>query len=331
MGLFRKKPVVIEASQWFKNGDHPQDHLPIGYENPSTKDLERYDDYKQTEGKVVRYYRRPDVSGDSLCEQCGKPHHVHGWIDTLEQGHRVCPGDWIIQGIKGEYYPCKPDIFAATYEPSDEQPAAFPERDPSKPAEQQGLFRKFAIRRVDGSDAPGGKHYGCRYFVLDLNHDAHAPAAMLAYAAACKTTHPQLAADIEAEFGEQPAAQPAAIEVRRHMKSGKNYEVLMHATTENNGKDAVVYRGGDGRVWVRPATEFYEKFEVVDPAFPESEQPAAQTTVPDKILAEALKIADEVQAIKYYRNRKRCTLREAWDTVRAARTAAPSPQGGDKT
>jgi hypothetical protein len=40
----------------------------------------------------------------------------HGWIDTLEGGHIVCPGDWIITGVVGELYPCKPDIFEATYE-----------------------------------------------------------------------------------------------------------------------------------------------------------------------------------------------------------------------
>ncbi len=113
---FRKKPVVIEATQWFKNGDHPEDHAP--FVGSTDQDRQRYDDYLQHEGKVVRYYRHPDVPGASLCEQCGKPHHVHGWIDTLEQGHRVCPGDWIITGVKGERYPCKPDIFAATYEPA---------------------------------------------------------------------------------------------------------------------------------------------------------------------------------------------------------------------
>jgi len=42
--------------------------------------------------------------------------HNHGWIDTLEGGHIVCPGDWIITGVKGENYPCKPDIFEATYD-----------------------------------------------------------------------------------------------------------------------------------------------------------------------------------------------------------------------
>lgn len=81
------------------------------------------------------------------------------------------------------------------------------ERDPSKPAKQQGMFRKFDVRRVDSSDAPGGKHYGCRYFVLDLDHDAYAPAAMRTYAAECKVTHSQLAADIESEFGAQTKAE----------------------------------------------------------------------------------------------------------------------------
>lgn len=74
--------------------------------------------------------------------------------------------------------------------------APFPERDPAISAEGQGLFRKFEVRRVDGGDAPGGKHEGCRYFVLDLDHDPHAHAAMAAYAAECGATQPLLAEDI---------------------------------------------------------------------------------------------------------------------------------------
>ena len=70
---YRKKPVVIEATQWFKDGDHPE-------VNP-----------------------HPDVVGN-------------GWVGTLEGGHIVSPGDWIITGVAGEHYPCKPAIFAATYE-----------------------------------------------------------------------------------------------------------------------------------------------------------------------------------------------------------------------
>jgi hypothetical protein len=42
---------------------------------------------------------------------------THGRIETLEGEFIVCPGDFIITGINGEYYPCKPDIFDKTYEP----------------------------------------------------------------------------------------------------------------------------------------------------------------------------------------------------------------------
>lgn len=111
MGKYRKKPVVIEATQWFKNGDHPEDGDEV-FEEGEFKG-------QKLEGKVVRYFRRPDVPGEQACEKCGKTMHEHGWIDTLEGGHIVCPGDWIITGVKGEHYPCKPDIFEATYDPAD--------------------------------------------------------------------------------------------------------------------------------------------------------------------------------------------------------------------
>lgn len=77
---------------------------------------------------------------------------------------------------------------------------SFPERDLTIPAEQQGLFRKFEVRRVDGSDAPGGKHHGCRYFVLDMDHDPHAPTTLRAYAISCADTHLDLSADLLAEL-----------------------------------------------------------------------------------------------------------------------------------
>jgi len=102
---FRKRPIIIEATQWFMNGDHPLDcSCPISPENPAL-----------SEGEVVRYCRLPNIDGMD-CYLCRKPMHIHGWIDTLEGGHIVCPGDWIITGIQGERYPCKPDIFEATYE-----------------------------------------------------------------------------------------------------------------------------------------------------------------------------------------------------------------------
>ena len=37
------------------------------------------------------------------------------YITTLEGAMRVSPGDWVIKGVEGEFYPCKPDVFAATY------------------------------------------------------------------------------------------------------------------------------------------------------------------------------------------------------------------------
>lgn len=43
-------------------------------------------------------------------------------IHTLEGDMTADHGDWIITGVKGERYPCKPDIFAATYEPADDEP-----------------------------------------------------------------------------------------------------------------------------------------------------------------------------------------------------------------
>lgn len=94
MQKFRKKPVVIEAAQWSALGDVPG--------APITSWLERCKGSRKT------------------CEQCGHPISLHGECATLEGYHIVCPGDWIIKGVKGEFYPCKPDIFAATYESAEE-------------------------------------------------------------------------------------------------------------------------------------------------------------------------------------------------------------------
>lgn len=119
---FRKKPVVVEATQWLKNGDHPLDYSeprigyledkPVLYEGAERKAL-------GWEGDIVRYFRHPDTSGITVCKHCASTMHWHGWIDTLEGGHIVCPGDWIITGVAGEHYPCKPAIFNATYEPAE--------------------------------------------------------------------------------------------------------------------------------------------------------------------------------------------------------------------
>lgn len=106
-----------------------------------------------------------------------------------------------------------------------------PERASGVPAERQGLFRKFDVRRVDGSDLPGGKHHGCRYFVLDVDHDQHAHAALTAYAAACESSHPELAADLRSKWGatHQPATADAVNE--------KMLAALKHAQKVLNHKN----------------------------------------------------------------------------------------------
>lgn len=88
---FRKKIVEIDATQWFKFGDHPN---VVEIPDAVQKTIE-----DRSHAVSLRY--------------CG-------WIGTLEGGHIVDPGDWIITGVKGEQYPCKPDIFELTYEPVQE-------------------------------------------------------------------------------------------------------------------------------------------------------------------------------------------------------------------
>lgn len=86
---FRKKPVVIEAVQWSGKPDQ---------EWPET-------------------WRR-DAELWPTSEMRGMPARVLH-IVTLEGEMRASPGDWIIKGIKGEFYPCRDDIFRMTYEPAD--------------------------------------------------------------------------------------------------------------------------------------------------------------------------------------------------------------------
>jgi hypothetical protein len=68
-------------------------------------------------------------------------------------------------------------------------PAELPDTD-------RGIYQKFRVERTDGRSAPGEKHFGCEYFVLDLTHDPHALPALQAYAEACAESHPVLADDL---------------------------------------------------------------------------------------------------------------------------------------
>ncbi len=81
---YRKKPIPVDAWQWFGPADHP----------------------------AVSAY----VGGDGQCFQCDHSLGEHGRIRTHEGLFDVCPGDWIIKGGEGEHYAVKPDVFKKTYE-----------------------------------------------------------------------------------------------------------------------------------------------------------------------------------------------------------------------
>lgn len=109
MSLYR------EAHRWFKNGDHPDDNCRTIRPDPTS--LTQFAPFL-SEGQAVRHFRRPDVPDDVKCGECGRLMFDHGLIaDTVGGGHTVCPGDWVITGLNGERYPCKPDAFAAFREP----------------------------------------------------------------------------------------------------------------------------------------------------------------------------------------------------------------------
>ena len=93
MGRYRKKPVVIEALLW-----------------PS--DIKFWPEWlRDAMDKPFRAPTSFQLRGDGSYAQ----------IVTLEGTMVVDPGDWIIRGVNGELYPCKPDIFEATYERVEEE------------------------------------------------------------------------------------------------------------------------------------------------------------------------------------------------------------------
>ena len=97
MPKFRKRPVVIEAEQ-----------IKCV---PFVKDW----------GTGVSIKLSPKFAA-AVCMEDDAPDQTRGHVHTLEgTAHTLTDGDWIIKGIKGEFYPCKPDIFAATYEPVAEE------------------------------------------------------------------------------------------------------------------------------------------------------------------------------------------------------------------
>jgi hypothetical protein len=90
-GLFRKKPVVIQAM------------LMPEHANADTAE---------------QFFAIKNWIGDSVI-QWSFGYETYIFVGMLEGSHRASLGDWIIQNVKGEFYPCKPDIFEATYDSAD--------------------------------------------------------------------------------------------------------------------------------------------------------------------------------------------------------------------
>ena len=67
---------------------------------------------------------------------------------------------------------------------------------------ERGLYCKFIVQRADGRSAPGEKHEGCDYFVLDLTHDPFAVEALRGYICACRRKYPDLAADLTTKIND---------------------------------------------------------------------------------------------------------------------------------
>lgn len=110
MTLYRKKPVVIEAKQW--NGENADEIQTFLFD--------------------------------------GNQHAAHGWvkgqyveIGTLEGLMVASIGDWIIKGLAGEFYPCKPEIFAATYDEVPQAPSS------TLPPHQQRVLDEKECRDIE--------------------------------------------------------------------------------------------------------------------------------------------------------------------------------------
>lgn len=89
---YRKKPVVIRA---------------VRYDGVNVSEIRTF-----TIGKA----KIENKVGSSQDGEGYPQRYIEIIIPTLEGDHLISEGDWVIEGVKGEFYPCKPDIFEQTYE-----------------------------------------------------------------------------------------------------------------------------------------------------------------------------------------------------------------------
>jgi len=104
--VYKKKPVEVETIRWFANNNEEdlKDIIMFMSNNKLSDFIETSENTMETDGFIIKRRQEPLVPGYNI------------WIKTLEGIMQVRPGDYIIRGIAGEFYPCKPDIFKETYE-----------------------------------------------------------------------------------------------------------------------------------------------------------------------------------------------------------------------
>lgn len=99
MGFYRKKPVIIEAIQW------------------TGKNIDKIKQFTNSNAEIIYCYSK----GNQIACSNEIPTDVDNYsvqvtIRTLEGNMEALINDYIIKGVNGEFYPCKPDIFEKTYE-----------------------------------------------------------------------------------------------------------------------------------------------------------------------------------------------------------------------
>lgn len=75
--------------KWNKNGDCPGDDVFRPFEDTGLIPIE------SREGKLVRYFRSPNIPGEEICLHCSQPFNKHGWVDVDVLGMKICPGNVI--------------------------------------------------------------------------------------------------------------------------------------------------------------------------------------------------------------------------------------------
>ena len=108
---YRKRPVVVEAVLW--NGNNLNEVISFSTLHQSA--------FKWTWEEYEEIVKRDGLK-----------------IFTLEGTMSARVGDWIIRGVKGEYYPCKPEIFEETYEKYEDAPQEIVEAKPEQPTTRKG-------------------------------------------------------------------------------------------------------------------------------------------------------------------------------------------------